>query len=142
MMDRPCEDMQERIADYVLGALDEREAEVVRDHLGECEACRAYMRDLTEQGEALTALGQQVQDDMHAREDTVIEALEAISAPAGEPGWVLPWTGRLLRTAVAAVLVLGVGITIGRLTAAEPIDVGQLRLDLEQSVAASLRPSV
>lgn len=141
-MDRPCEDMQERIADYVLGALDEREAEVVRSHLDRCEACQAYMRSLSEQSEALGALGEKIQDDMHTREDKVIAALDDVPAPAAGPSWVLPWTGRLLRTAVAAVLVLSVGIAIGRLTAAAPIDVEQLRADLERSVAASLRPAV
>lgn len=142
MMDRPCENMQERIADYVLGALDEREAKVVRSHVDGCEACEGYMRTLSEHGEALAALGEQILGEMTAREDKVIEALEALPAPAGEPGWVLPWMGRLLRTAVAAVLVLGVGIAIGRLTASEPINIEQLRADLERTVAASLRPAV
>ena len=84
----------------------------------------------------------EIQGDMRAREDRVIAALEGISPGGGQEGWVLPWTGQVLRMAVAAVLVLGVGITIGRLTAPEPIDVEQLRADLEQSVAASLQPAV
>jgi hypothetical protein len=134
--------MQERIADYVLGALDEREAQAVRDHLDGCAACQGYMRSLAEKSEALTALGQEIQGDMRVREDRVIAALEGISPGGSQAGWVLPWTGKVLRVAVAAVLVLGVGITIGRLTAAEPIDVDQLRADLERSVAASLRPAV
>ena len=141
-MDRSCENMQERIADYVLGALGEREAGVVRSHLAECEACQAYMRTLTEHSEALTALGQGIQVAMRAREDKVIAVLEGMSPSNSHSGWVVMGPGKLLRTAVAAVLVLGVGITIGRLTAAEPIDVERLRADLEQSVAASLRPAV
>jgi hypothetical protein len=100
------------------------------------------MRSLAEKSEALTALGQEIQGEMGAREDRVIAALEGMRPCGSEPSSVLPWRGRLLWTAVAAVLVLGVGITIGRLTAAEPIDVEQLRTDLERSVAASLRPVV
>jgi hypothetical protein len=107
-----------------------------------CAGCQEYMRSLTEKSEALTALGQGLQGDMRVREDRVIAALEGVSPGSGQEGWVLPWLGKVLRVAVAAVLVLGVGITIGRVTAPEPIDVDQLRADLERSVAASLRPAV
>jgi len=141
-MSGPCEAMQERIADYVLGALDEREAEGVQSHLGACEACQKYLRTLTEHSEGLAALGQHIQMDMRAREDKVIEALETMAPGGSQRSCALPWMGRLLRMAVATVLVLGVGITIGRVTAPEPIDVDQLRADLERSVAASLRPAV
>jgi anti-sigma factor RsiW len=134
--------MRERIADYVLGVLDEGEAEAVRDHVSGCEACQGYLRTLTEHSEALTALGQHIQKDMHAREDKVIAALEAMGPSGSGRDSTVVGTTRLLWTAVAAVLMLGVGITIGRLTAAEPIDVEQLRADLKRSVAASLQPAL
>jgi len=131
-MKKACRDMQERIADYVLGVLDEPQAQQVREHLSECSQCQAYMQALTAQSEALTALGRQVEADMEARQDRVLEALEEVPAVASHAGWALPRVGRLARIAVAAVLVLGVGITIGRLTAPRPVDVEQLRADMER----------
>ena len=105
---------------------------------------------------------------MEARRDRVIEALQDMSpsqtgtrllppggdSPKGGIG-VLPMIhgqdahatrNRLfkypLRMSVAAALVLGAGVIIGRATAPRPVDVEQLRADLQASLVASLRPAV
>jgi anti-sigma factor RsiW len=130
--------MQDRIADYVLGALDAADAEALREHLSECSGCRQYLRDLQQQSESLVELGRQVGSDMTARQDRVIDALKDVT-PVQR---VFPFVGGLLKTAVAAVLLLGVGIGIGRWTAPRPVDVERLRSDLEASLAASIRPAV
>jgi hypothetical protein len=54
----------------------------------------------------------------------------------------VPVIGRLARIAAAAVLVLGAGIVIGRMTAPRPVDAERLRTDLETSILASLKPAV
>jgi hypothetical protein len=141
-MNRPCPAMQDRIADYVLGALDAAEAEALREHLSECSGCRQYLQDLKQQSESLIELGRQIGSGMTARQDRVIAALEAVAPAEPLARRAFPFVGGLFKTAVAAVLLLGAGITIGRWTAPGPVDVAQLRADLETSIAASLKPVV
>ncbi len=133
-MNGPCPDMQDRIADYVLGALDAEQAEALQEHLDECSVCRQYLQSLKEQTESLVELGREIGSDMTARQDRVIEALQDV-APAER---VFPFVGGFVKTAVAAVLLLGAGITIGRWTAPPAVDVEQLRA----SLAASIQPAV
>jgi len=137
-MNEPCPNMQDRIADYVLGALDAGEAQALQEHVRECTGCRQYLQGLQEQSESLVELGREVDTGMTARQDRVIEALESV-APAARR--TFPSFGGFIKTAVAAVLLLGAGITIGRWTAPRPVDVTRLRADLETSLAASIRPA-
>lgn len=133
-MNRPCPDMQDRIVDYVVGALEAEQAEALRRHLGECSGCRQYLQSLKEQSESLVELGRQIGGDMTARQDRVIQALQDV-APAER---AFLFIGGFVKTAVAAVLILGVGITIGRWTAPRQIDLDQLRADLRTSVLAQV----
>lgn len=141
-MNRPCPEMQDHIADYVLGALDDKRVEALEQHLSACERCRDYLERLRGHDGALVALGAEVEQGMTGRREKVIQALQDVVPVEPTVGRVLPRVNRLVRMAVAAVLVLGAGIAIGRMTAPRPVDVEQLRRDLEQSVAASLKPAV
>jgi len=141
-MKETCREMRDRIADYTLGALGERQMRDVEAHLEQCDACREYSEALAAHSEGLIALGRQVEVDMEARCDRVLETLAEMPAPDAGAGPGLLWMGRLARLAVAAVLVLGVGIAIGRLTAPQPIDVEQLRADLQNSITSALKPAV
>ncbi len=138
-MNEICREMQDRIADYTLGALDEQQAGQVEAHLAECRLCREYLEALTAQGEGLAALGREVEADMEARRDRALLALAEVPETRSGHGSTLFWMARL---AVAAVLVLVVGIAIGRLTAPAPIDVEQLRTDLQSSITSALKPAV
>jgi len=133
-MNGPCREMREKIADDVLGALDAQQKQVVRQHLAECPQCRAYAEALQQQSDSLASLGDEVKAGMAARRERALQAFDA-AAPARERSL---WLGKLVPAAIAALLVLGVGITIGRLTAPKPIDVEQLRADLEASVRESV----
>ena len=141
-MNHTCKNMQERIAGYVLGSLSEAQTRLVRDHVNECTDCRQYLQQLDRHSEALIACGEQVKAEMAGRCDKVIEALSDVTPEPARSTWIVPLLGRLARTAVAAVLVLGAGIAIGRFTAPRPVDVAQLRADVEASVVASLKPAV
>jgi len=141
-MNGPCPQMQDRIADYVLGALDAPQAEALQEHLAHCEACRRYAEILKRQAESLVALGRQIEIGMEARQDKVIEALESVSPVEAGTRRIFPSVGGFLRVSVAAVLVLGVGVAIGRWAAPRPVDVEQLRADLQVSIAESLKPVV
>ncbi len=141
-MNGPCPQMQDKVADYVLGALDTQQAEALEKHLVDCEACRQYAQSLQEQAQSLVALGRRLDADMEVRRDRVIDALQNVS-PVQTGTWRLfPPVGGFLRMSVAAALVLGVGVLIGRATAPRPVDIGQLRADLQASIIASLKPAV
>jgi hypothetical protein len=141
-MNRPCPEMQDKVADYVLGALDSRQAEALQQHLSGCEACRQYAQSLQKQAQSLVALGRQFDADMEARRDKVIEALQDVSPVQTGTRRLFPPVGGFLRMSAAAVLVLGAGEIIGRSVAPRPADVEQLRADLQASIIASLRPAV
>jgi anti-sigma factor RsiW len=134
--------MQDKIADYVLGALDTEQAEALQKHLSGCQACRQYAQSLQEQAQSLVALGGQFDADMEARRDRVIEALHDMSPVQTGARRLFPPVGGFLRMSVAAVLVLGAGVMIGRATAPRAVDVEQLRADLQASIAASIKPAV
>jgi hypothetical protein len=72
----------------------------------------------------------------------VIEALRDAAPVKTGTTPVFPFISGFLRTAVAAALILGAGVLLGRWTAPRPIDLGQLRTDLQESLVASLRPTV
>jgi anti-sigma factor RsiW len=141
-MNEPCRDMQDKIADFVLGALDAGQARVVREHVGSCAACRECLRALEQQDRALGELGRTVEANMEARLDRAIGALEEATVVGGSVQPLRPWRSVVWRVAVAAVLILGVGITVGRLTATPPVDIEQLRADVQASVLASLESSI
>ena len=141
-MNHACSHMQDRIADYVLGCLDETQAQSVKDHVRECTACRQYLHDLESCSEALIACGHEIKAESSARCEKVVTALADVTPAAAPGGRIIPMLARLARTAVAAVLILGAGIAIGRLTAPQPVDVEQLRTDVQASVLASLEAGV
>jgi hypothetical protein len=141
-MSHACQNMRERIADYVLGALNDEQAKALQDHLDGCADCRQYLHELESQGEALIAYGAQVEAGMAARCDKVIDALGGVAPGQTRSTRILPLLGGFARTAVAAVLILGAGITIGRVTGPRPVDVEQLRTDVQASVVASLKPAL
>lgn len=134
-MSRPCHDRQERILDFTLGILDAEQARDVQSHLDTCKSCRCYAQALAWQSDALAALGRKVQADMNVRRDKAIEAFQR-AAPAGPR--VLPFVARFVRTVAAAVLVLGVGVLIGRLTSPGAVDVEQLSAALQSSIRHSV----
>ncbi|KPL24624.1 MAG: hypothetical protein AMJ75_03210 [Phycisphaerae bacterium SM1_79] len=58
------------------------------------------------------------------------------------PIWTAVFRGSIAKFAAAVVLLVGAGYTVGRLSAPQPIDVEQLRADLELSLKASLEPTI
>lgn len=140
-MKGPCPQRQDQIADYIIGALDSGQAEALREHLGSCDACRQYAQSLDQETKSLIALGRQIDADTQMRQDRVIEALQDVSPVEADRGRVVPFLGGLWRTAVAAVLVLGAGVSIGRWTAPR-VDIERLRADLQASIVASVTGAV
>ena len=105
-MNGPCPQWQDKIIDYTLAALDARQAETLREHLGECIDCRQYLHSLNTRGESLIKLGAEIGAGMSTRQDKVIQALEDTVPAEVSTGRLVPFIGGFLRTAVAAVLAL------------------------------------
>jgi hypothetical protein len=84
-------------------------------HLRECAACAADVA-------ALERSAQRLSDWQFPAFVTVRHA----------------WSGAVLKLGIAAALVLGIGIALGRVSTPRPIDPAQLRVDVERSVKASL----
>lgn len=141
-MNHACSHMQDRIADYVLGCLDEAQKQRVKDHVHQCAACRQYLHDLESYSEALVTCGRQLKANSSARREKVIAALTDVTPAPVPAGRIVPLLGKLARAAVAAVLILSSGIAIGRFTAPRPVDVEQLQTDVQASVLASLEADV
>jgi anti-sigma factor RsiW len=141
-MNRPCPEMQDKIADYVLGALSSEQIEALQQHLVACETCRQYAESLEKQAQALVAFGCEIDANMDSRRERAMEALQNVSPAETGATRICPSVGGFLRMSVAAVLVLGTGVMIGRATAPHPVDVEQLRADLQASIVGALRPAV
>lgn len=141
-MTKPCPEMKETIADYVLGVLDASQARTMEQHVERCANCRRYLEDLRGHEEALVGLGKRLDAGMSARREKVLEALKSV-APARSPVVrVSGFLGGFARMAAAAVLVLTAGIVVGRATGPRPVDIDRLRTEVKASVAAELRQVV
>ena len=107
------------VAAYALGALDEREARMLEEHLRECRSCSEYLLWLDPALELLpesapqrkppaslkTGIMEAVREDVRAAE----------RADRGEPGGWRSWLGVAWRpaTAVALALILVAGVVTG-----------------------------
>ncbi len=119
-MNGPCQQMQDKMADYVLGVLNELEIDALCEHLRECAECTEYMRALEDENRLLVQLGKQVEADMASREDKLIEALNRSEPTVHiEPlsSWrqimKSPITKLAIAATVIAVVVLGLVEFIG-----------------------------
>lgn len=78
-MDSPCEKMQDNLADYVLGVLSPEQIDAVNEHIGQCTKCNQYVESLKRQNHLLTQFSEDIREHIAARQDKVIEALNAPS---------------------------------------------------------------
>lgn len=117
-----CDEVAAGVPDYLTGALEARARDAVQAHLGECDSCRSELEGLSETWARLRVLEE-------ARPSPALRAgfyamLEAYPRDAEEaprptpkapwgPRWA--WMGPTLRP-VAAVLVLMLGFTLGRIS--------------------------
>ena len=140
-MNKPCPNMQDMIADYVLGILGSGQQETVTDHIASCQACAAYCDAINREHEALERLGQDVQDGLPARRDKVIDALRSYTPAQPHPLWIRILTSGAARLAVAAVVLITAGFLAGRLSA-PTVDAELLRAQLYASLAEAVTAQV
>jgi anti-sigma-K factor RskA len=115
-------DRRDDLAAYALGALEPGEAIELESHLATCAECRAYLAEIRPGVDLLAASAPQLPPPPGLRERllvTVNAEAERIAAAEAEPPrrrW-RSWRGLAARpaTAIAAVLVLVVGLGVGYL---------------------------
>jgi len=112
-MSNPCEEMQEKIADYVLEILSQKEIDALDEHISSCAACRQYVQALENEKRSLLRLGEKLEADMAIRRDRVIEALNHYS-PTARIKVLLIWRtimkSRITKLAAAAVIIIAVSL--------------------------------
>ncbi|MGE0599730.1 MAG: anti-sigma factor [Dehalococcoidia bacterium] len=123
------DEVQELLADFALGLVDEPEAGLVRQHLEECAICRDDLQLFLEAGEALALSPDDIPLPPGARE-RIASGVAARIGPRPQPAQVSrqiiigPWRNIALGTA-AAVLLLAIGltsVTIAWLNARDDVD--------------------
>jgi hypothetical protein len=151
-----CEEIRDRLADRLTGALDEREAAAMGDHLRGCPSCRAEADALERVWDGLAAIPAAVPDSaaMRARFDAMVDGYEHGREGANVAGrwdrvngWIAGWWPRqpIAQLAGAAALVAA-GVLTGRASVPPPAAPpggeiaalrGELR-DMRQMVTLSL----
>jgi anti-sigma-K factor RskA len=128
------EEVDELLAAYALGALPEDQRRQVEEHLAGCDRHRDALGQLTRAAEKLADLADEraPSPDLRQRIMTAVSTTPQIvppsipvvmPAPATAPtGLYARWRpgSRIAALAVAAVLLLGIGVAVGRLTAPPP----------------------
>jgi anti-sigma factor RsiW len=73
-----CDQIRERIANFVGVALPESEVQAVQEHLGRCTACREYAEALRQEDRLLVGLVEGFEGTMASRQDVIIRALSEL----------------------------------------------------------------
>lgn len=138
-----CEEVSEKLPDYLTGAADAATRTGIEQHLSGCATCLQEVEGLAATWHSLSALPAPVPDSrgMRARVDALIEREQGNQARFMKPRF--QWNHPLV-TACAATLVLAVGVVLGRASERAPAatpDVAALHQelrDLRQMVTLSL----
>ncbi|MBN1124028.1 MAG: zf-HC2 domain-containing protein [Sedimentisphaerales bacterium] len=110
-MSRPCEKMQNRIVDLMLGVLGQIDRDAVHHHIRGCERCRQFYFSLQRQQDLLGGAGKQLEQDISSRcAETVgiILALPDEALPKPIPVWKTLFFNRTFQFASVACLVVAV----------------------------------
>ena len=115
-MDNRCENIQNRLADDILGILGADDCGDVNKHVNQCPNCRRYKQALEEENRVLMEFGENVKETMKARQDKVIHALNNASQMTYKqklPLWRIIMKNNKTKFA-AAVLLIAVLVGISR----------------------------
>jgi putative zinc finger protein len=131
-----CDDVTERLADYLTGTLSATELRDVQQHASSCAACRAELEGFDRTWRLLGHVPAPAPDGegMHERFARVLaNAQPAVRDGFGRPraGGVYGSVGRHALVAAAAAAVMLIGVTVGRVTApSQAADMAALRDEL------------
>jgi hypothetical protein len=113
-MNNPCEKIQDKIADYVLGVLRQEEIDALDKHISQCTRCREYTESLQSEKRSLLQFGKTLDSEMDARQTKVIEALNRVSIKKTKllSIWRTIMRSPITKIAAVVVVISGVLITI------------------------------
>ena len=117
-MTRPCQEMQDRIAESLTADLSAQEVRELDHHLSQCPACRAYGQAMRGDHERLAAYAATMGAAVNGLPDRVIDALDR--APRQRPpektsAWRTIMKSRIAQLATAATILLATAIWISSL---------------------------
>jgi len=111
-MNAPCQTMQDRIAEHVLGLLDQAQADALLQHIDSCPGCREHLRALEQDSHLLVHMGQDQEDLMDGRIQATIRALKALPSPQVQIStWRKIMASSIFKLAAAAVIIVTVSLT-------------------------------
>jgi hypothetical protein len=145
-----CEEISAHLVDYLSGSLDEAPRHELAAHIEACAACREELQHASEMWQALGDIPAEPVDSesMRARLDSGLAAHARIyqsrTVPALRRRPLLQFPAHLLLQGCAALLLVLIGVTLGREFLPPPSPAPDLRelsqevRDLRQMVALSL----
>lgn len=116
-MDDPCREMQDLLAGRILGLLDEKQANVLNDHLSRCLKCRKYLQSLEDENRLLVRFSEGLETAMIARRDRVIQALNRAGPTTRTEA--LPMSRTIMKSKIAkvsAAAVIMMAVVVGLVT--------------------------
>ncbi|UCG57626.1 MAG: zf-HC2 domain-containing protein [Phycisphaerales bacterium] len=140
-----CNNIQEQIPELIAGTLSAEKTAETKDHIERCPACCEYFNALQADDKLLTDFAEAMQPSVARLEEGVVGALsdERASELVGSTSiWRTILRGPAMRFAAAAVLLIGVGYMVGRVSAPRSLDMGELQSALETSLMSSLKPAI
>lgn len=102
----PCRSWQDRLPDYVLGALSSGDARAVEVHSHQCAACAAAVAELRRRRRQMDAALGRLFSDAEASPAFGARVLAAAEAARPATGWQPAWVGVLAGAAVVALAVV------------------------------------
>lgn len=144
-MNKDCKKMQDKIVDYILGALSQEDCDVLNEHVAACSECGQYMQALKDEKSLLKEFAGKVEAGMETREEKMAEAI-ATCNQGRQIKLPLTWRtfvqSNISKLAVAAVMLVAVGYFAGRLLSPRPADVKDLQATIETSLKSSLEQTI
>jgi hypothetical protein len=140
-----CNKVQEQIPELIAGTLPAEKAAELSRHIDDCPACREYLNALQADDKLLAGFAESLRPSMAAVEEKVVSALgdervseRVRSTPMGRT--IL--SSSVKKFAAAAMLLIGVGYLVGRVSAPRPLDMEEVQAVLEASLMSSLKPAI
>ncbi len=144
-MSENCEKMQDKIADYIIGALSQEHHDALNEHIAVCSKCREYMQALKAEKSLLVDFAKKLDAGMETREEKVLQAIKHCK-PRERINLLSTCRtivqSKITKLTVAAALLIGVGYFAGQLISARSPDVRQLQAALETSLKLSLEQTI
>jgi hypothetical protein len=107
--------MRDYIADMVTGTLSQENARILNQHIEQCPDCRNYAKALKEEDLLLSKIFTNIDADMTNRQHRVLAAIESCPLPKQNKPisiWRIIMKSKIIKLAVAAVIILAAGITL------------------------------